>query len=127
MSAVAVSNMVQQIRPTDGRLAVLLPADWQNQFVSGSGVGEPGVATEWYYRPAILPGESIADFELQVRRVMSGFAHWVEESHLPPLELGVEREIVVRLPPLQVIEVTMDVYFAGPAKPQIFFDAPEKE
>ena len=53
---------------------------------------------------------------------VSEFAHWVEESPLPPPDLGVEREIVVRLPPLQVVEVTMDVYFAGPAKPQIFFD-----
>ena len=114
MSAVAVSNMVQQIRPTDGRLAVLLPADWQNQFMSGSGVGEPGVATRWYYRPAILSGESIVDFELQTHRVISEFTHWVEESRLPPLELGVEREIIVRLPPLQVVEVTMDVHSARP-------------
>ncbi len=119
MSAVAVSNMVQQIRPTDGRLAVLLPADWQNQFVSGSGVGEPGVATRWHYRPAILPGESTADFELQARRVISEFTHWVEESRLPPLELGVEREVIAHLPPKHVFETTLRVRYGGRARPNI--------
>jgi hypothetical protein len=70
-----------------------------------------------------LSGESITDFELYARGIVSEFARWAEKGSLPPLELGVERQIVVRLPPLRVMEVTMDVYFAGPAKPQIFFDA----
>ena len=127
MSAVAAPYVAKQFRSSDGLSAVSLPEDWENRLLPGSAIREAAAITHWYYRPSVLSGESIADFELYARRIVSEFARWAEEGSLPPVELGVERQIVVRLPPLRVMEVTMDVYFAGPAKPQIFFDAADAQ
>ncbi|MBM4429231.1 MAG: hypothetical protein FJ026_02640 [Chloroflexi bacterium] len=121
MSAVA-ALYARSVRLSDSLSAVSLPMNWEPRLRSETGLDDSVPATGWHSRLSILSSESIADFELCARRLIFEFARWAEQGSLAPAELGVEQEVVVSLAPLQVKEVTIEPYFAGPAKPQIFFD-----
>jgi len=127
VSAVAAPYLTQNVPPANRLSALTLPEDWDSPRGTASVTRENAPDTAWHRGPSIWSSQSVVAFERDLLALVSEFSRWIEGESFPTTDLDVEREIVVSLPPLQVREVTAEVYFAGPAKPQIFHDPVDAE